>query len=144
MEVPSPGQAPGQASKAPENAEYLDARHPATTASGLRPSADSLFSDLSMYAGDISSSHPHSHDSQSSPSSSVGSPGGRKRSLRYMISKGWIHSKGMLMVIVSQFFGATMNVMTQVLERDGSHGKAMHPFQVSICLLIVDSRQKQN
>jgi hypothetical protein len=38
----------------------------------------------------------------------------------------------MLMVILAQFFGASMNVMTQLLEKDGSHGKAMHPFQVGL------------
>lgn len=126
-----------QASKAPENTEYLDARQHTAAASGVRPSADSLFSsDLSMYTGDISGSHPHSNNDtlQASPSSAFGTPRSsrRKQSLRYILSKGWMHSKGMLMVIVSQFFGASMNVMTQLLERDGSHGKAMHPFQVSM------------
>lgn len=43
----------------------------------------------------------------------------------------WLQSKGMVFVMLSQFFGASMNVMTQVLEVNGSHGPAMHPFQVS-------------
>ena len=50
-----------------------------------------------------------------------------KRSMFYRV---WAQGKGMLMVVLSQFFGSSMNVMTQLLERDGSHGKAMHPFQV--------------
>jgi hypothetical protein len=136
MEAPGEDQTPDQPSKTPENAEHLDARQHTAAAGGMRPSADTLFSsDLSMYTGGISStSHLHSNNGSSGASPpSPTSPGGsrRKRSLRYLLSKGWIQSKGMLMVIVSQFFGASMNVMTQILERDGSHGKAMHPFQVS-------------
>lgn len=42
----------------------------------------------------------------------------------------WVQSKGMVFVVLAQMFGASMNIMTQVLEVDGSHGRAMHPFQV--------------
>lgn len=95
----------------------------------MRLSADSLFSDMSMYAGNISRETNNigndSSDSLNSPRKQK-----QKRSLRYALSRAWVHSKGMLMVIMSQFFRASMYVITQVLERDGSHGKAMHPFQV--------------
>lgn len=60
-----------------------------------------------------------------------------------MLWMAWLQSKGMLMVILSQFFGASMNVMTQMLEKDGSHGKAMHPFQVSNKLGTFLSRDKK-
>lgn len=46
----------------------------------------------------------------------------------------WLQGKGMLLVLLAQFFGATMNVMARLLERDGPHGKGMAPFQV--CFLL--------
>lgn len=42
----------------------------------------------------------------------------------------WLQNKGMVLVMLSQFFGASMNVMTQILEVNGPHGPAMDPFQV--------------
>lgn len=38
----------------------------------------------------------------------------------------WLRNKGMFLVLLAQMFGASMNVMTQVLEIHSS----MHPFQV--------------
>ncbi|PGH15809.1 hypothetical protein AJ79_02190 [Helicocarpus griseus UAMH5409] len=49
-----------------------------------------------------------------------------KRKLRH----SWLMSKGMLMVMLAQFFGASMNVMTRTLELNGDHGEGMHPFQI--------------
>ncbi|OJJ83352.1 DMT family transporter [Aspergillus glaucus CBS 516.65] len=42
----------------------------------------------------------------------------------------WLQSKGMILVLLSQFFGASMNVMTQYLEVDGERGAGMDPFQI--------------
>jgi hypothetical protein len=42
----------------------------------------------------------------------------------------WVQGKGMILVMLAQFFGASMNVMTQVLEIKGRNGKGFHPFQV--------------
>lgn len=42
----------------------------------------------------------------------------------------WLKNKGMVLVLLSQMFGASMNVITQVLEIHSS----MHPFQV--CFLV--------
>ncbi|KAL1956966.1 hypothetical protein VTO42DRAFT_6455 [Malbranchea cinnamomea] len=42
----------------------------------------------------------------------------------------WLMSKGMFMVMLAQFFGASMNTMTRTLQLDGPHGKGMNPFQV--------------
>lgn len=100
----------------------------------LRPAADRLFGDnLSLYAGNVSNgqsygqTHPQTGQSPTSPPDAQ--PASRWK--RSMVYKVWTQGKGMLMVVLSQFFGSSMNVMTQLLERDGSHGKAMHPFQVS-------------
>jgi hypothetical protein len=38
----------------------------------------------------------------------------------------WLRNKGMFLVLLAQMFGASMNVMTKVLEMYSS----MHPFQV--------------
>ncbi|KAJ5741900.1 hypothetical protein N7533_011309 [Penicillium manginii] len=38
----------------------------------------------------------------------------------------WLQNKGMVLVLLAQMFGASMNVMTQVLEIHSS----MHPFQI--------------
>ncbi|KAE8147016.1 hypothetical protein BDV25DRAFT_161370 [Aspergillus avenaceus] len=42
----------------------------------------------------------------------------------------WIQGKGMVLVMIAQFFGASMNVMTQILEVKGRDGKGFHPFQI--------------
>lgn len=49
----------------------------------------------------------------------------------------WLQGKGMLLVLLAQFFGATMNVMARLLERDGPHGKGMTPFHVSLVLSLL-------
>lgn len=45
----------------------------------------------------------------------------------------WLQAKGMILVMLSQFFGASMNVMTQVLELKGRNGEGFQPFQVRLC-----------
>ncbi|KAL2802124.1 hypothetical protein BJX63DRAFT_133614 [Aspergillus granulosus] len=42
----------------------------------------------------------------------------------------WLQGKGMILVMMSQFFGASMNVMTQLLELKGRDGKGFQPFQI--------------
>ncbi|KAI1915764.1 hypothetical protein LOZ61_001436 [Ophidiomyces ophidiicola] len=49
---------------------------------------------------------------------------------RQRILRSWLLGKGMVMVMLAQFFGASMNVMTRLLELDGPHGKGMHPFEI--------------
>lgn len=44
----------------------------------------------------------------------------------------WLRNKGMFLVLLAQMFGASMNVMTKVLEMYSS----MHPFQVSFCIRL--------
>lgn len=110
---------------------YLEPRQMIT----MRPSADTTFSDLSFR----SSNHPYARPPLRSPSpvpprslSEPPVPPPKRRPLRVVVRTAWLHGKGMLMVILAQFFGASMNVMTQLLEKDGSHGMAMHPFQVGL------------
>ncbi|QSS59340.1 DUF6 domain-containing protein [Histoplasma capsulatum] len=64
------------------------------------------------------------------PSSQRSNKGSRVQSWRRKLWQSWLMSKGMLMVMLAQFFGASMNVMTRSLQLDGSHGKGMHPFQI--------------
>ncbi|EEH36051.1 hypothetical protein PAAG_00374 [Paracoccidioides lutzii Pb01] len=49
---------------------------------------------------------------------------------RHKLHHSWLMSKGMVLVMLAQFFGASMNVMTRTLQLDGNHGKGMHPFQI--------------
>lgn len=53
-------------------------------------------------------------------------------SLRHSSQELWLQGKGMIFVLGAQFFGATMNVMTQVLEIKGNNGRGYHPFQVCL------------
>ncbi|EAW07900.1 DMT family transporter [Aspergillus clavatus NRRL 1] len=45
----------------------------------------------------------------------------------------WLQSKGMILVMMAQFFGASMNVMTQILELQGG----LDPFQVLFARMSV-------
>jgi hypothetical protein len=94
----------------------------------LPPAADRLFGDnLSLYAGNVSNGQTYGQI----PPTAAPEAQQTSRWKRSIVYRAWTQGKGMLMVVLSQFFGSSMNVMTQLLERDGSHGKAMHPFQVS-------------
>jgi hypothetical protein len=104
---------------------------------------DTLLTDLSLYGGNVYEGQTYGHlpvhpppssspSSPSPPSHDQSPPQPLSRWQRSVIGRTWLQGKGMLMVVVSQFFGASMNVMTQILERDGAHGKAMHPFQVRL------------
>ncbi|KAL4954808.1 hypothetical protein BDW69DRAFT_162487 [Aspergillus filifer] len=42
----------------------------------------------------------------------------------------WLQGKGMILVMMSQFFGASMNAMTKVLELEGRNGEGFKPFQI--------------
>lgn len=44
----------------------------------------------------------------------------------------YVQGKGMILVMLAQFFAANMNVMTKYLEMDGPHGPGMDPFQVRV------------
>lgn len=76
----------------------------------------------------------------------LGEPGeGRRPRAALWSSTVWAQSKGMVLVMLSQFFGASMNVMTQVLEVKGKNGEGLHPFQVfppqtyRVCLYVLDT-----
>ena len=49
---------------------------------------------------------------------------------RQRVNGAWARNKGLMLVIISQFFGALMGVTTRLLETNGTHGRGMHPFQV--------------
>ncbi|KAL5341704.1 hypothetical protein BJX70DRAFT_357727 [Aspergillus crustosus] len=50
--------------------------------------------------------------------------------VREFVFDFWLQGKGMILVMLSQFFGASMNVMTQVLELKGRNGEGFKPFQI--------------
>ncbi|KAI9039489.1 DMT family transporter [Aspergillus affinis] len=42
----------------------------------------------------------------------------------------WAQGKGMILVMMSQFFGSSMNTMTKLLENQGRNGEGLSPFQI--------------
>ncbi|KAL4999558.1 hypothetical protein BDV10DRAFT_53388 [Aspergillus recurvatus] len=42
----------------------------------------------------------------------------------------WLQGKGMILVLMSQLFGASMNCMTKELELNGRNGEGFKPFQI--------------
>ncbi|EED23954.1 DUF6 domain protein, putative [Talaromyces stipitatus ATCC 10500] len=126
--------------------EPLQYGEPASTyLDSTGPAADTLFGDnLSLCAGNVSNGQtygqiPLQTRLSSTPEAQLASDPSQpvSRWKRSVVYRAWAQSKGMLMVILSQFFGSSMNVMTQLLERDGSHGKAMHPFQILFTRMII-------
>ncbi len=53
------------------------------------------------------------------------------RTWRGKLEASWSRNRGLALVILSQLFGALMNVTTRLLETEGSNGEGMHPMQVS-------------
>jgi hypothetical protein len=51
------------------------------------------------------------------------------------IASFWVRNKGLMLVLLAQFFGTLMNVTTRLLEVEGNNGKGLHPFQV--CLIRI-------
>ncbi|KAL5358387.1 hypothetical protein BJX96DRAFT_146445 [Aspergillus floccosus] len=66
----------------------------------------------------------------SSSSSSLSSAQPRWAAARDLTREVWLQGKGMILVLAAQFFGSSMNVMTQILERTGNDGKGYDPFQI--------------
>jgi hypothetical protein len=109
--------------------QYLDV--PTTSTYRPRPSIDSTYSELSelsIYSDESQRRRPPVNNGTSrlqSPSATTPQHGWRGT-----LSALWIRNKGAVLVLLSQAFGSLMNVATRILETDGVHGKAMHPFQV--------------
>jgi hypothetical protein len=54
----------------------------------------------------------------------------RRHGIRGYLDAFWLRNKGVILVLLAMVFGSGMNVSARLMETDGSHGKAMHPFQV--------------
>jgi hypothetical protein len=98
-----------------------------------RPSIDSTYSELSelsIYSDELHRSRPVASNGTIRLPSPPPSPAPLRRGWRGTLSSLWIRNKGAILVLLAQAFGSLMNVATRILETDGAHGKAMHPFQV--------------
>ena len=42
----------------------------------------------------------------------------------------WTYNKGLVYMVIAQFFGTLMNVTTRLLEIEGNDGDGLHPFQI--------------
>lgn len=96
-----------------------------------RPSLDSTSSDLSelsIHSNEFQTTHPlirgSFQDADSRPSS------GTRSRLRSSLHSFYVTNYGAMLVLLSQIFGAGMNIATRLLETPGAHGEAMHPFQI--------------
>lgn len=104
-----------------------------------RPSLDSTYSELSELS--INSAelrhdrlpllpHPAGNVQHASSLSSALPCRRRRHGIRGYLDAFWLRNKGVVLVLLAMVFGSGMNVATRLMETDGSHGKAMHPFQV--------------
>ncbi|KAL4905730.1 hypothetical protein BDW74DRAFT_151920 [Aspergillus multicolor] len=64
------------------------------------------------------------------PSASPVSPLPWTKTVRDTAADIWLQGKGMILVLMSQFFGASMNCMTKELELNGRNGEGFQPFQI--------------
>src|SRR5436305_6877986 len=123
------GAASGLKSLSEPTRQYLNV--PTKSTYRPRPSIDSTYSELSelsIYSDESQRSRPRVNNGTSrlqSPSATTRQHGWRSRPRAL-----WIRNKGAVLVLLTQAFGSLMNVATRMLETDGVHGKAMHPFQV--------------
>ncbi|KAJ9310020.1 hypothetical protein DTO217A2_306 [Paecilomyces variotii] len=129
-QIPSTGIVEDRPSNKRDDVQHLGV----PLANSFRLSTDSLYSDLSVYSGRIVNAPRCDVPLLRSPS-----PAGSEFEAHYVtppttwrgiLWTAWLQYKGMIMVMLSQFFGASMNVMTRLLEIDGAHGKGMDPFQI--------------
>ncbi|KAF9887478.1 hypothetical protein FE257_010195 [Aspergillus nanangensis] len=73
----------------------------------------------------------------SSPTPPQPDASSRWESAREIGQEFWAQGKGMILVLMSQFFGSSMNIMTQVLEIEGNHGQGFNPFQILFARMSV-------
>lgn len=58
------------------------------------------------------------------------SPAPPARTTKEKLKAMWKENLGLVLVLISQFFGTLMNVTTRMLEIEGNNGKGYHPFQI--------------
>lgn len=115
-----------------------------TSRPNRRPSLDSTYSELSELSINSAELHhgghhrpllspPNNHDHRLRSLSPA--PPVRRRGFRGYIDAFWLRNKGVVLVLLAMVFGSGMNVAARLMETDGSHGKAMHPFQASAPLI---------
>ncbi|KAI9811601.1 MAG: hypothetical protein M1827_005350 [Pycnora praestabilis] len=115
-------------SKFPNSQRYLDA----PVQDAFRTSSDNL-SNVSMYSADNENERRFGRSNSYLPvlgqrhaSLSPGPP----KTWRGTFDVFWLRNKGLALVLLSQFFGALMNVTTRLLETENSEGQGMHPLQI--------------
>ncbi|KIX09992.1 uncharacterized protein Z518_01073 [Rhinocladiella mackenziei CBS 650.93] len=124
--LPSTSKATVSSSTLPEvRQSYLDV--PSFRRS--RPSLDSTYSELSELSFHSNELHTH-HPLIRSISQDAAPPAPPGSRFIAAVHSFYVANYGAMLVMISQFFGAGMNVSTRLLETTGSHGKPMHPFQI--------------
>ncbi|ERF74639.1 hypothetical protein EPUS_00769 [Endocarpon pusillum Z07020] len=102
-----------------------------------RPSLESTYSEVSELAVHLGEhrharqpllSSPHNNIQRLSPVALATSH--HRHGIRGFLDAFWLRNKGVVLVLLAMVFGSGMNVAARLLETDGTHGKAMHPFQI--------------
>jgi hypothetical protein len=121
------------------NSHYLHIplRKPNYHRPSLDSTANSDISELSINSIELRHGllllQPSPHDNVDQLSSTSLRPAPYRRrcpGVRGYIDAFWLRNKGVLLVLLAMVFGSGMNVVARLMETDGSHGEAMHPFQV--------------
>lgn len=100
----------------------------------IRPASPDTLSLLSVEEYEpLRTARSASRDGRRNVSQSPAPPKGWKG----RIQASWVRNKGVLMVVLAQVFGTSMNVLTRMLELEGNNGKGMHPFHVRLISFFV-------
>ncbi|KAG7004819.1 hypothetical protein G7Y79_00023g054030 [Physcia stellaris] len=83
------------------------------------------FPDISTFSADHDSRLPSGE-----PARGYSSSPAPAKTWRIRWATFWVRNKGLVLVVISQAFGALMSLTTRLLETEGSHGSSMHPFQI--------------
>lgn len=56
---------------------------------------------------------------------------------RSSMRESWTRNYGLVLMLLAQFFGTCMNVLTRLLEIEGNKGKGLHPFQILFARMFI-------
>ncbi len=131
--APAQNNLAGPSQEVKSKGQYLDTR---VTKTHRRLSLDSTYSEVSELAVHPSELyHAHQPLLSSLPRKNTQRlsyvSARHHHGIRGFLDAFWLRNKGVVLVLLAMVFGSGMNVTARLMETDGSHGKAMHPFQVS-------------
>ena len=125
---------PGPSRELRSKGQYLDIPRSNTHHHPSLESTYSEVSELAVHSGELRHARQPllsaSHNNIQRLSSASLAATHRHHGIRGFLDAFWLRNKGVVLVLLAMVFGSGMNVAARLMETDGSHGKAMHPFQV--------------